>query len=219
MEMYQIFCQFKNKNLSSFQAQGIILNVDRKIRFKLFITLYYATLNKDAKSAFEVFKEAYCLSDNIYSQIQSSLFKFDLKLFLKDIQSKGLNIPELMNKVEKDYYDNLPECFEIYRGMNRKEHKSKNYGISWSLNKKNAEQYIFFDKNNSEKGGLSSKCVNKKDILTVFNDGQDFEIIHLNDERMFLLSIVRCQFYKILNWKTKIILKYKCGKITRSNNL
>lgn len=212
MEMNRIFCQLLNKNLSSWEAQGIILEADRKIRFNLFITLYYATLNHNAKDAFEVFKEAYCLTDNIHSQIQSSLFKFDLKIFLKDIQNRGVNIPELMNSVEKNYYDQLPQCFKIYRGMSRKEHKSKNYGISWSLNKETAEKYIFYDKNKSEKGGLSSKHVNKEDILTIFNDGKDFEIIYLNDEKMFFSNIVIRQFYKILNWKTKFFLKYKCGK-------
>lgn len=96
--------------------------------------------------------------------------------------------------------------------MSYKEHKSKDYGISWTLDKKIAEKYIFYDKNKSEKGGLVSKNIFKKDILTIFNDGANMEVIYLNDEKMGLTELIRFKIRKILNWKTKLYFKYKCEK-------
>lgn len=214
MNFNQIYCHFLNQNLNYNQAQQIIYdhNVNRKIRFELFITLYNATLNKNPLIAFKVFKEAYCMTDNIYSQIQKSDFKFDIKLFLKDIRNKGVNLQKQMNNEERTYYDKLPKSFTIYRGLSYKEYKSKDYGISWTLDKKIAERYIFYDKNKSEKGGLVSKNIFKKDILTIFNDGANMEVIHLNDEKMSLTELIHFKIHIILNWKTKLCFKYKCEK-------
>lgn len=219
--MNQIFCHFLNKELSSFDAQNYIIDptIGRKIRFQLFLTLYFATLFKDAKIAFEVFKESYCFSNNIYFQIQNSIFKFDLKLFLLDIQARGVNIPECMSTYEKDYFANLPKKFTIYRVMSKREYESKNFGISWTLEKKIAEQYIYFGDNNSEKGGLASKSVNKSDILTVFNNESGFEIIYLEDKRTNFSKHIKNCIYKLLNWKMKLALISKCAKITTGNTV
>jgi hypothetical protein len=207
MDTNRIFCYYKNKNLNSLETQGIILEANRKIRFELFIILFYSTLHRDMKTAFEVFKEAYCLTDNIHTQIQNSTFKFNLRLFLKDVQNNNVKVPDLMNNWERDYYDQLPQSFYIYRGMNRKEYKSKRYGISWSRDKQKAEQYIFYDKNNSEEGGLASLLVKKEDILTIFNDGENFELIYLHNQK-WSLDILKCLYHKILNWRRKIILNH-----------
>ncbi|MFM2394694.1 MAG: hypothetical protein RLZZ546_2676, partial [Bacteroidota bacterium] len=122
-----------NKNMSYNEAEQFLYCLDRPKRFELFIALYSATLNNDPFTAFEVFREAYCASDNIYMKIKNSKLPFILKDFLNSVESQGVNFHSIMNKDEKKYYDELPSCFTIYRGISQKEQESEDYGISWSI--------------------------------------------------------------------------------------
>lgn len=72
--------------------------------------------------------------------------------------------------------------FTIYRGMSNAEHKSQNYGISWTLSEDVAKQYIYFNKNNVQKGNgrLASIHTSKDSIITVFSVHGEIEIIYLD---------------------------------------
>lgn len=129
--------------------------------------------------AHEVFREVYCASDNIYEQIIKSVISFDLKSFLNLLQTAKIDFYNLMRADEKVYFDNLPNDFNVYRGMNELEKKNNDYGISWTLSKKEAENYIYFDKNKVAKGGLANKQICKKDILTIFSVHGKKEIIYI----------------------------------------
>ena len=181
IDIPEVHAKCLGKPLTNGKAQQFLYEVGREVRFELFIALYDATLKSDLKTAFEVFKEAYCSSDNIFAQIRKSKLSFDLKVFLNYIKSEGLDIYGLMSEDERKYYDELPNRLKIYRGVSEAEHKSKNYGISWDLCPKEAENYIYFDKNKVEKGkgGLVSSEIDKSDVFTIFSVHGKCEIIYI----------------------------------------
>ena len=181
MSILDVHTKCQNKSITYGQAEQFLYCLDRDKRFELFIALYDATLKNDPIIAFKVFREAYCASDNIYTQINNSQFPFNLKDFLNSIQTQGVDFLDLMHKEEKEYYDELPNRFKIYRGLSQEEYISKNYGISWSLSEEEAKNYIYFNKNNVEKGkgGLVDIDIDKKDVLTVFSVHGKKEIIYL----------------------------------------
>lgn len=182
MGITEVYRKCQNEIISYEQAEQILYCMERDKRFELFIALYEATLKDNPITAFKVFREAYCSSDHIFMQIKNSSFSFSIKVFLRSSHEQGFNFLDLINKEERAYYDVLPESFTIYRGLNEEEHKSKDYGISWSLNKETAEAYSYFDKNSVAygKGGLVSKVVDKKEVLAVFSVHSEYEIIHIS---------------------------------------
>ncbi|HTC00317.1 MAG TPA: hypothetical protein VK705_06510 [Ferruginibacter sp.] len=177
-----LYNECKNQTINYAQAEQLLYNVGREKRFELFIVLYDSTLKKDLITALRVFREAYCASDNIHMQIKNSQFPFDLKKFLRFVKAQGIDFLGLMNDEEKIYYNKLPNRFTIYRGINQKEYKSKELGISWSLSEEEAKNYVYFDKNNVEKGegGLVNRFIYKIDVLTVFSVHGKSEIIYLS---------------------------------------
>lgn len=181
MSINNVYNECLGKNISYSQAEQFFYSTDRSERFELFIALYEASLKNNPKVAFRAFREAYCASDNIYTQIKRSLFCFDIKSFISSMQKQNINFIEFMSEDEKSYYDNLPEIFTIYRGMSNIEHESQNYGISWTLSEDVAKQYIYFNKNNVQKGngGLASIQTSKDSIITVFSVHGAKEIIYL----------------------------------------
>ncbi len=177
----EVYTKCHNEALSYNEAEQFLYCMDRDKRFELFIALYEATLKNDLILAFKVFKEAYCASDNIYKQINNCQFTFYLNRFINSVQKQGVDFLKLMNEEEKKYYNKLPNQFKIYRGLSQEEVNSKNYGISWSLSEEKAKEYIYFDKNNVEKGKgrLVHRVIAKKDVLTVFSVHSIKEIIFL----------------------------------------
>lgn len=173
--------QFQNKEIDYNKAQNLLYEVNnRKKRFHVFIALFYATLKNNPTIAIKVFREAYCASDNIYSQIKESEFSFDIKLFLKSMQIQNVNFRSLLNDYEETFYSKLPSELKIYRGMSSAEFESKEYGISWSISKEEAEQYAYFHQNNVKagEGRLFHLNISKENILTVF-------CVHTSDKVMY----------------------------------
>lgn len=170
-----------NEEIEYFQAEQFLYSKNKEIRFEWFIALYDAMSKKDFKTQFKIFREAYCSSNNIFNQIMNCQYSFNLKGFLKMMENQGVQFVELMNETELKYYNELPKRFKIYRGLSNAEHKSNDYGISWTLIEDEAKEYVYFDKNNVEngKGGLVNKDLNKDEILTVFCVREKCEIIYL----------------------------------------
>ncbi|MFI1770260.1 hypothetical protein [Thalassobellus citreus] len=180
MTIIDLHNKYKSAEINYYEAEQLLYNFGRDQRFELFIALYEATLKNNSNVAYKVFREAYCSSDNIHKQINNSQFAFELKDFLNSLKKQGFNFYNQMRKSEKEYYDNLPDNFCIYRGMSELEKLSSNFGISWSLSKNEAEKYIYFDKNNVQKGGLASKKINREEVLTIFCVHGIEEVIHLS---------------------------------------
>lgn len=89
----------------------------------------------------------------------------------------------LMTESERSYLKGLPDEVQIYRGMSFQEAKSKNYGVSWTLDETVAEFFAYKhpDKymSNDEKT-VVSKVIPKSEIIAYFEDRKEKEIIWVN---------------------------------------
>lgn len=158
-------------------------SAERKYRFSLFILLLKKTKNlqSDYKLSFEIFKEAYISSDNIYKQINESMYSFSLHEYLSDLFRHGIEGVSLMKPEELGYYNSLPEQIIIYRGCSVSEVKNGVYGISWTDNLDYALKYASYSKNaNNSLGVIIVKKIRKQDIWGIFKHPTDpeFEIIY-----------------------------------------
>ena len=98
----------------------------------------------------------------------------------------------LMTKKERDYLASLPDKIKIYRGMTCVEKASKDFGISWSLNKSVA--YFFKDtygrnySTNGLKKVVYEQTVNKKDVIAFFDGRNESEIIYLSEQKVLTIK-------------------------------
>lgn len=89
----------------------------------------------------------------------------------------------LMNEEERSILEGLPNKIKVYRAMSRKEEKSMNYRISWTLNEDVAydfveRQSLFFDIPDSF---VKKQEVQKSNIIAYFNRRSEDEVIILFD--------------------------------------
>ncbi len=191
MSIDDLHKECQNLELDYNQAQSILYCTEfpREKRFEIFIALYDATLKNDPNLSFKVFREAYCATDNIYTQVKGNSFSFDLKFFLESIVKCNVDFSSLRSDIENKFYMSLKENFMIYRGISQNEYDSRDFGISWSLTKEEAKKYICFGPNKVKdlEGGILSKEINKNDILTTFSVYENMtdkepknEIIYIN---------------------------------------
>ncbi len=101
------------------------------------------------------------------------------ELFNSNRQEKQL----IMDDQERMELDNLPEELTIYRGMTVDEDTSKNYGISWSLDKKVAEKFAYEFPHNYNVRGLTMMVkelkVKKEQITALFLGRKEYEVIYI----------------------------------------
>jgi len=77
----------------------------------------------------------------------------------------------MMDEKEKEFMDKLPDEFTVYRG-----HQIKNkLGYSWTLSYWRAKW--FAERFNQKKQGVAKATINKKDVIAVLLDRNEFEII------------------------------------------
>ncbi len=158
------------------------LKINHENRFQLFICLYEASLKSKPQIAIQVFREAYCASNNIYDQIKTSAYSFNLKNFINTNKLKGFDLKSIMNVEENNYYNNLSDKLIIYRGMCDQEFQSNNFGISWTIDEDEAENYVYFDKNKVKQGQgcVVNIPIEKMNITAVFSVHDKKEIIYIN---------------------------------------
>ena len=86
-----------------------------------------------------------------------------------------------MNPKERKYLKELPQLFEIHRGMTVEEFESGEFGISWTLSKSVAEffatKYLRNHSTNHLPKMIHSLKVNKKSVLGYLNSRQEQEIV------------------------------------------
>lgn len=153
----------------------------REHRFELFLILLEEcdNLKSDYTLAYNIFREAYIMTDNIYYQIQKSNSTFDIANYIIMLHSK-INIMSAMQSHELSFFNSLNNNITIYRGLSDAEKNSHKLGISWTIDSKRAEKYVFYKKNNvtDSYGWIASATITKDEILTIFGvEGQDYEII------------------------------------------
>lgn len=127
---------------------------------------------EDPALYWKALREAYQDSDNLY-QLKHEVSECFL--------SNKLHKDQLMTEEERLALSSLPERLTVYRGMTVLEADSKDYGISWTLSKENAEYFAFtygrnFDTDHLEKTVISID-IHKNQILALFKGRNEDEII------------------------------------------
>ncbi|MBP3245988.1 MAG: hypothetical protein J6M59_12970 [Bacteroidaceae bacterium] len=156
----------------------------RHYRILMFVLLYNETANlkNDAQLGYRLFREAYLMTDNIYGQLQNTTYSFVLKDYLTELEKSLGNriLNEFLNVEEKKKYDTLSDKITVFRGMCDGEKQSGQYGISWTLDKNYARNYVFYEKNDVKGtvGWIAEMDIDKKDIFAVWGvDGKEKEIV------------------------------------------
>lgn len=148
---------------------------DSYSRWNVFTNEIVPRLEFGNKIYWYALKGTYDLCDNLYP------YKEEIK------KAFSVNIPgkrDLMNKEEKELLRSLPETVTIYRGMTEAESISKDYGVSWTLNKEVAQFFAFqYRRNHATQGKkkvVEELTINKKDIVAIFLGRKEFEVIYLS---------------------------------------
>ena len=95
---------------------------------KLEVFLLMQNLIKDVSQKVFLFRQAWTMAECNYMYID------EIKKFFLEYKDM------IMTEKEKDYLENLPNKFTIYRGANIPSEIDK--GISWSIDKKSANKFI-----------------------------------------------------------------------------
>ena len=150
----------------------------------------YTNLFIDAPASDKIklfIENADTFSDEEYWQELASTYvlqnykKIPYKTYYKLFTSERAFREKLMSEEERQFLAQLPESITIYRGGSLAEHKSKKYGISWSLDKKIAEQ--FADVKGIRDGKemmVIEKQINKAEVIAYFKERQEAEIIYIH---------------------------------------
>lgn len=122
------------------------------------------------------FKEAYIDSDNLFKH----------KLRIKELLANSkIDLRQLMSRNEREILNTLPNRVKIYRGMTISEKESDDFGISWTLDQERAAFFVFKYQRNYSTDQLKKTVhqleVRKEDILALFNDREEIEIIYLHN--------------------------------------
>ena len=130
-----------------------------------------ANLKSDHKLAYHLLKEAYLLTDNIYNRLKECPYPFNLSDYLTELENNLPNRnPAELESEEVVLYNSLPNRFKVYRGMCDDEKQARQFGISWTLDKDYALNYVFYKKN-EVKGTVGWRAemeIDKSDIFAVW---------------------------------------------------
>lgn len=173
--IYQINANTEYKVLEAYLKQNEISYNDHSIgapasdKIKLFIE------NADTFSDEEYWREL------ASAYVLQNYKKIPYKTYYKIFTSERAFREKLMSEEEKQFLAQLPETLTIYRGGSLAEHKSKKYGISWSLDKKIAEQFADTKAIRDKKEMMViEKQINKADVIAYFKERQEEEIIYIH---------------------------------------
>lgn len=160
----------KDHKLTEDDIYSILMWADSFSRMQAF--LLFKDQIEDSVLYWKALREAYQNSDNLY-QLKHEI----IKCFLSIRPHKD----HLMNKDELALLSSLPNKVKIFRGMTVSEADSKEYGISWTLDKKVAEFFAFTYGRNHDTADQNKTVVSvdiqKKQIQALFNGRNENEII------------------------------------------
>lgn len=106
--------------------------------------------------------------------------KIPYKTYYKLFSSSRPFRQELMSEEEREILAKLPKKIKIFRGGTLTEKKTKKYGISWTLDKKIAEQFADIKKIRDKKEMIIlEKTISKDEVIAYFNSREEEEIIYL----------------------------------------
>lgn len=162
-------------------TQLIYSDKTRNCRMLMFVIMLNesSNLKTDWVTAYNLLKEAYIMTDNIYAQLQKSPYPFDLSDYLLEMK-QHVNTDEQMHPEELAYLNSLQFPLTVYRGMCNKEFEDGRFGVSWSDSEKTASRYVFYSKNNNTEpnGKIASFKIERSDIFAAWGVvGKDKELI------------------------------------------
>ena len=162
-------------------TQLIYSDKTRNCRMLMFVIMLNesSNLKTDWVTAYNLLKEAYIMTDNIYAQLQKSPYPFDLSDYLLEMK-QHVNTDEQMHPEELAYLNSLQFPLTVYRGMCNKELEDGRFGVSWSDSEKTASRYVFYSKNNNTEpnGKIVSFKIERSDIFAAWGVvGKDKELI------------------------------------------
>ena len=162
-------------------TQLIYSDKTRNCRMLMFVIMLNesSNLKTDWVTAYNLLKEAYIMTDNIYAQLQKSPYPFDLSDYLLEMK-QHVNTDEQMHPEELAYLNSLQFPLTVYRGMCNKEFEDGRFGVSWSDSEKTASRYVFYSKNNNTEpnGKIVSFKIERSDIFAAWGVvGKDKELI------------------------------------------
>lgn len=162
-------------------TQLIYSDKTRNCRMLMFVIMLNesSNLKTDWVTAYNLLKEAYIMTDNIYAQLQKSPYPFDWSDYLLEMK-QHVNTDEQMHPEELAYLNSLQFPLTVYRGMCNKEFEDGRFGVSWSDSEKTASRYVFYSKNNNTEpnGKIVSFKIERSDIFAAWGVvGKDKELI------------------------------------------
>ena len=162
-------------------TQLIYSDKTRNCRMLMFVIMLNesSNLKTDWVTAYNLLKEAYIMTDNIYAQLQKSPYPFDLSDYLLEMK-QHVNTDEQMHLEVLAYLNSLQFPLTVYRGMCNKEFEDGRFGVSWSDSEKTASRYVFYSKNNNTEpnGKIVSFKIERSDIFAAWGVvGKDKELI------------------------------------------
>ena len=162
-------------------TQLIYSDKTRNCRMLMFVIMLNesSNLKTDWVTAYNLLKEAYIMTDNIYAQLQKSPYPFDLSDYLLEMK-QHVNTDEQMHPEELAYLNSLQFPLTVYRGMCNKEFEGGRFGVSWTDKAETAGPYVFYSKNNNTEpdGKVVSFKIDRSDIFAAWGVvGKDKELI------------------------------------------
>jgi hypothetical protein len=173
--IYQINADTEYKVLEAYLKRNelsyddLFLSAPTSDKIKLFVE------NADTFSDEEYWREL------ASAYIMQNYKKIPYKTYYKLFTAERAYREKLMSDEEREFLTKLPDTITIYRGGSLAENKSKKYGISWSLNKKIAEQFADVKgKRDGKEMILIEKQINKADVIAYFKEREEEEIIYIH---------------------------------------
>ena len=147
---------------------NILVYCDNEDKLKVFGLIARYLGNMDY---WELLRDAYTHHDRSKIPIET-LYQF--------FCSKRPMSKTLMTTEENKVYTNLPNTIKVYRAMSREEYNSKNYRLSWSLNKDVAQKFKAINSRTYQTEIIiCKKKIHKVDTIAYFNGRNEEEIIYI----------------------------------------
>lgn len=153
--------ELRLKRMKNMSPMQIAFCVSKPYRM-LYLSLAFPYLTKRERS--EIMHEVWISVENINNNVNVSQMEI-LKMLRK------CNLKYLMGSENYEVYENLPDTFTVYRGL---QENAQEDGLSWTLSKDVAEWFASRFENNGE---IIEKTVHKTEVIAYFNDREEEEII------------------------------------------
>ena len=153
--------ELRLKRMKNMSPMQIAFCVSKPYRM-LYLSLAFPYLTKKERS--EIMHEVWISVENINNNVNVSQME-TLKML------RNCNKKYLMGQENYEAYENLPDTFVVYRGL---QENAQEDGLSWSLSKNVAEWFAGRFENDGE---IIEKIVHKTEVIAYFNDRDEKEIV------------------------------------------